>query len=643
MACCGPINKRLLPVKAFYFCCLAAVGTLLPFISIYMKQLGLTASETAVIYGLMPFIGFFVRPVIGILADKFRQHKLCLILCCLFCGAFFALILAVPSKGKQTPSDNSNNKVNLTCMNDHLVMSQCTDQTLQCQLGQLENPVVNKSQCHLQCNNSQFSKQEIHSCIPPHHDLLTLQMLNAKHENESLHNRIPLNYVLKTMEDLVSDCNSSLDSMSSFSTTVLKSKKLENQGLAIDSCLCFSVEEFESGGTVSHGLSCSNDSEPFICNVVCDENTITACRAISEQSFVTLTFWLFLAINLLANVAFAPIFPLNDAITYDMLEGAYGKWGQQRMFGTLGFGIFAITSSFIMDHISRNQTQVDYSVSFYIFGALMFMCAIVTYTFRITENVSCNAMMSNLGQLLKRLDILVFLIVVFVFGMMTGVHEAFLFWYLIELGSQQITIGLALAVTCMAEFPALLFAGKVINKIGEVFCLYLALLGWSIRFFCYSVIPEAWYVLPIELLHGITFALMYAAASGYGSIVAPKGMSATIQGLIGGLHFGLGKGAGSLLGGLIYGSFSPIVMFRSCAVFCLSVLTLYWILQKFVIKKRGVEKEVNLNETAGEKMLDSATNKDASNGDTKIRNGDTKLGNGDSIEKRPLDPESNHV
>ena len=40
-----------------------------------MKQLGLSPSETALIYGTMPFLGAIVRPLIGALADKLHAHK----------------------------------------------------------------------------------------------------------------------------------------------------------------------------------------------------------------------------------------------------------------------------------------------------------------------------------------------------------------------------------------------------------------------------------------------------------------------------------------------------------------------------------------------------------------------------------------
>ena len=40
-----------------------------------MKQLGLSPSESALIYGTVPFLGAIVRPIIGAVADKLHAHK----------------------------------------------------------------------------------------------------------------------------------------------------------------------------------------------------------------------------------------------------------------------------------------------------------------------------------------------------------------------------------------------------------------------------------------------------------------------------------------------------------------------------------------------------------------------------------------
>lgn len=74
----------------------AAIGSLLPYLALFMKGIGLTASQTGIIYGVMPFVSFLVKPVFGLVADKFQQHRVVLIVCCTLTGIFFNLIQIVP-------------------------------------------------------------------------------------------------------------------------------------------------------------------------------------------------------------------------------------------------------------------------------------------------------------------------------------------------------------------------------------------------------------------------------------------------------------------------------------------------------------------------------------------------------------------
>ena len=92
----------------------------------------------------------------------------------------------------------------------------------------------------------------------------------------------------------------------------------------------------------------------------------------------------------------------------------------------------------------------------------------------------------------------------------------------------------------MFQVPLLFASGVIIKRVGAVPCLYLAMLAVALRFLGYSLLSNPWVVLVIEPLHGVTFGIMWAAASTYAAMIAPPGMSATIQGLVSGVHFGIG-------------------------------------------------------------------------------------------------------
>lgn len=90
--------------------------------------------------------------------------------------------------------------------------------------------------------------------------------------------------------------------------------------------------------------------------------------------------------------------------------------------------------------------------------------------------------------------------------------------------------GLAMGIQCFGgELPFFFISGRLLKKIGHIHAMSLVLIGFGVRFLLYSVLSNPWWVLPIELLNGVTFGLFYSTMTSYASIVAPTGTEATLQ------------------------------------------------------------------------------------------------------------------
>lgn len=90
--------------------------------------------------------------------------------------------------------------------------------------------------------------------------------------------------------------------------------------------------------------------------------------------------------------------------------------------------------------------------------------------------------------------------------------------------------GIALGIQCFGgELPFFFISGWVIKKLGHVNAMTMVLFTFGIRLFLYSLLTNPWWVLPIELMQGITFGIFYATMTMYANIVAPNGTAATLQ------------------------------------------------------------------------------------------------------------------
>ena len=73
--CCPDINRQYLVPKGFFFFFYASNGVLMPYLTLFFKQLQLTAGQVGVVAGMKPYIAFIFIPIWGYIADKTKRAK----------------------------------------------------------------------------------------------------------------------------------------------------------------------------------------------------------------------------------------------------------------------------------------------------------------------------------------------------------------------------------------------------------------------------------------------------------------------------------------------------------------------------------------------------------------------------------------
>ena len=105
------------------------------------------------------------------------------------------------------------------------------------------------------------------------------------------------------------------------------------------------------------------------------------------------------------------------------------------------------------------------------------------------------------------------LVIYIVIGMLTALHWNYFPLYLDRLRKDDSTlVGLASVVQCFAgEMPFMYFAALIVDKIGSKASLNLVLLAFSCRYLLYTQFEPstAYFILFVEVLHGVTFGLFY--------------------------------------------------------------------------------------------------------------------------------------
>ncbi|TMW43089.1 hypothetical protein DOY81_011831, partial [Sarcophaga bullata] len=380
-------------------------------------------------------------------------------------------------------------------------------------------------------------------------------------------------------------------------------------------------------------------------------------------------FFLLLLVILIGEFFSAPAVTLADSAVITLLGDDADKYGHQRMFGSLGWGISMFVVGIVLDHSTSfshhpcgaGHMEKNYNVCFTIFTVLMtgaIVCASrITFKYepieldtqpaedvidpnKKAEEESMNQLAAQLNlpslavgagsagpslttphpkphigaeskmfaQTTKELpewmavfayfkDIKTasFLFVAWFMGFGIGLIFTFLFWHLQDFNGTPTLFGVASVINHVSEIFAYFFSFRLITQIGHVKVLCLGLIGNVLRFLYISYLTNPWMVLPFELMQGITHAAVWAASCSYIAHNTPKHLRASGQGVLQGIHHGLGRGCGAIIGGMFVTSYGTTKTFRWYGICCLFVLALF-IFVNFYRKEQGFISDIPVTE-----------------------------------------------
>ena len=311
-----------------------------------------------------------------------------------------------------------------------------------------------------------------------------------------------------------------------------------------------------------------------------------------SQEGVQQVFLVLLFLTIVGEFFSAPAITLADAATLGMLGENKELYGRQRLWGSLGWGTAMFFLGFVIDEMEGVEIcgeiiSQNYTVGFYFFAVFMSCALIVATRFKFKNKYSeVDEIAAGSGAALINILLTVrygaFLFVSFFMGFGLGLIFTFLFWHLEDLGGPPTLFGVASLIDHISEIVCYFNVGRLIRNIGHIKVIYIGLVGNVIRFLYISWLENPWLVLPLEVLQGITHAAVWAACTSYMGRVAPPGYGTSAQGVLQGLHHGLGRGCGAIIGGLLIHHFGTNLTFRGYGVACSIILLLYVLILKTI-------------------------------------------------------------
>ena len=524
------INRALLPAKAAYFFFYFSYSSVTPYITVFMTAYGLNAEQAGFVLGARLFAQFFSGPLWGGLADKTRKYRFMLLFQIVLSSI---LTFTAPWMPLALPTE--------------VVKCQGTD--------------------FLGRNSSIMTTGMTYTFTTTTNPPAVISTLN------------PGNTSIPRTEDR----NAEGLSTTLFPTTI-KATSVEPQKNKSGDGSETSLQPSTSGGTSLVSTEASNSTKI--------KSTGKCTTKSKDKLFVLMIVW-FALIG-----AFDGGIPLLiDNSVMDTIEKlGTSDFGKQRLWGAVGFGLAAFASGVGIE-LSGSKGP-NYFTMFYIFlGSnicLFICCCFLDMSGQASKNDLLKKERSKKPNLLKGLiktfkkfNVTFFFFTVLIMGIANGLLYGFMFLYIQDLKGSKIIMGLSILVACSTEVMMFPVSNTVIKFLrGNLIAVTLAFATYVIRFAGFSLLQNAWYILLLQLLHSICFALFWNATVYHTSDLAPPGMQATLLGIMNGVFFGFAGGFSSVVGGIVYNKFGGRNVFRGYAIVC-AVWTVFLILHVLERKKRG--------------------------------------------------------
>ncbi len=266
----------------------------------------------------------------------------------------------------------------------------------------------------------------------------------------------------------------------------------------------------------------------------------------------------------------APIMPLIDNSVMVLLGKQSASYGRLRLWGAVGWGLSGAAAGILVE-----RAGIGYMFAGYAFFMVLGLLAAMRLT--IHPAAAGQPFWTGMRGLTTDRTLMVFLLTVLVGSMGSAVVHTYLFLYMSDLGAGETLMGLSLTVATLSEVPVFFFSALLLRKLGARGLLMVAMMAYLVRLAAYGVMPSVWWVLPINLLHGLTFAALWVAGVSYANEIAPLGMGATVQGLFAGIAMGLGAALGAPAAGALYDAFGGAMLYRLAAVWMAAGVLFFWV------------------------------------------------------------------
>jgi len=260
-------------------------------------------------------------------------------------------------------------------------------------------------------------------------------------------------------------------------------------------------------------------------------------------------------LNVLRAAAQAAYAVVSLALMGDILEQSASARGRRmgiyRGLGSLGFGVLAFFSGSIADRFSLRAT-FGFSAVFLVVGFILALFVEESSAHPAREATSAAPVVPQTPAATPTaLPLPPLFVSMFLWSLVTGAVYAVWANYMVgELAFTQAQMSRLWGLASFSEFPLMILAGALSDRIGRPAMLSLGFFAWTLVFLGYVVTPVMPWIVIVQLIRAFAYSAFTAASMTYAAEVRAKAQRGRISGLYSSAG-SIGAILGSTMGGAL--------------------------------------------------------------------------------------------
>ncbi|XP_074870926.1 major facilitator superfamily domain-containing protein 6-like [Carettochelys insculpta] len=603
------VNKALAVASLFHFLYSAGNSCVIPFLTLYFRQLGLTAPLVGIIIGIKHLISSLWAPLCSYFAKSHSKRKV-LIMGSLLCSVGTGLLLTlVPPLSK----DIVYKYCNISQQSSSLVKAvEVPDVTLNNPSAVNPSTVTSKGMVSAETLRT-ATNVLVTSGKPPltstaFQDLFTDvwgkngEGIDEMGTSADHYNNRPSDEI--TSFNVINQMIQELETLTSHETPI---PRLEKETKPPEVGLNSNPEKNLSvGGSTEFSLFQTNP-RPVDGTSHVFENLSSHLEKVQDVNFELLQDFNFLDhehqifLMVLGAVMFwellaAPLEWMVDDSLYEYLDfvDATDRYGKLWIWSYLGASAGACGITIFVDQLNcfLSAKISRLTVHFYGYALLITLTLLIS----VFLPIHVSKKIEHVNKTVKALNLIgsdgrtiLSAVTIFLTGVIGSTVQNFLFWQMQDQGSNELYMGLSVAIGLIAEILLYAFKNKLLRALSSSGTVALSLSCLSAQLLYYSFLWNAWSVLPIQILCGFSNGALWWAVNTLVDDVASPGTERSLQIVLQGLSCGCGASLGSFAGGFVMSNFGLAVLYRACSI----SLALWLILFLIVQSKLPRQKKIN--------------------------------------------------